>query len=137
MLRREIFPAYLRRFVPSISYTNMHVVDTEVVALFASDFIGSGSELLLDYNECYDLSRTTAAGKEAAIDWLEAGRVKIDEEYLVKREYVFDLPPTAKRLLGDRVPPYMRLARSQAHAKMLSQSNELMQRIVDSKDSDK
>ena len=132
VLRREVFPAYLRRFLPCISYSNMFVVDHEVVGLFASDFLASGSELLLDYNDCYSLAQTTAAGKERSIDWLESDRVRIDEEYLVKREFEFDLPPTAKKLLGDRVPPSMRPARAQLHLQLLSRSSDLMQRIVDS-----
>lgn len=115
----------------------MHVVDFEIVALFSSQFIASGSELLLDYNDSHDLALTTAAGKEATIDWLGSDLVKIDEEYLVKREYVFDIPATAKKLLGNRLPPHMRLARSQAHMQMLSQSSDLMQRIVDAKDGGK
>lgn len=121
-------PHYLLKYmptVPEVSTTNTQII---MVGFFASKFVPSGSELLMNYAEAFDLY--SDRGEERKIEWIDPSP-KIDEEYLLKREYYFDVPPTIKKLTNNKLPMNMRLEFTKKHLAMLENNDRLMQAIVD------
>lgn len=131
---RRYLPHYLLRYAPCVPISDLHPTQIVLVGFFSSKFISSGSELLMNYFEAFDLHST--GGKAGAIDWLDTP-TKIDEEYLLKKEYVFDVPPSLKRFVDSRLPLNMRKEFVAEHYKMLENNDRLMQAIVDSSASKK
>lgn len=82
----------------------------------------------MNYTEAFDLYSNE--GEATRIEWLDA-TPKIDEEYLLKREYYFDIPPTMKKLLSKKLPLNMRLDFAERHLSKLEANDKLMQAIVD------
>ena len=125
---RRFIPHYLLRYVPCSPHSDFQPTRVVMVGFFSSKFIGSGSELLMNYFEAFDLH--SASGKGGQIDWLD-NPTKIDEEYLLKKDYVFDVPPFMKRLVNNRLPLDMRSEFTEKHLKMLENNDRLMQAIVE------
>ena len=130
-IRSELMPLYLRRFIPSVPYSKRFSQDFEFVGFFSSSFIPSGSELLMNYGDYYEQPLAAVSGRKSAINWLESDRVKIDEEYLVKREYRYDISPLMKKILDKRLPIHLQIPYTQHHMRMLEESNAFMQKILD------
>ena len=86
--------------------------------------------MLLNYPETFELS--SLKDKQGQVTWL--GEVpRISEEYLVKREYVFDVPPLFKSFnaVKQELPLTMTLEYAKEHQALMRHNNETMQAIVD------
>ncbi len=107
-----------------------------LVGFFSSRFIPSGSELLLNYPETFELySLNDASGR---LNWL-GDHVKVGEEFLVKREYTFDIPPILKKVdaVQRLLPLNMHSKFTEEHEKLMSINQKTMQAIMNSGDSSK
>ena len=132
-IQRMMIPQYLLKYLPSVPHQPIQSDEVQLIGIFSSKFISSGSELLLNYPETFELSSLKDA--QGQITWL-GDTLSISEEYLVKREYVFDVPPLMKKLksVQEVLPLTMTLEYARQHQAMMNLNNQTMQAIVDKSD---
>jgi len=129
-IRRSMIPQSLLRYIPTIKEAAFHNDEVIFVGLFSITFIPSGSELFMNYADAFGLE--SFSGRVGQIEWL-GERATIDEEFLIKKEFTFDVPQSLKRLsaVKKHLPLNMQLEYTKEHVQLLKNADKLMQLIAD------